>query len=150
MVFLLFHIRKYQQFVNFYTKFFTTAFCSLILSRGPQIAIIASAQIEGSRSLHTCLWRCGIFDSSIQLSPPRPDQRADILRRLCGPCKGGIDWGEAAERTEGCRPSDLLRIARRAQHAAVLRKMWLNKEFDGNQVRVKRNFTYFRKEAIAI
>jgi SpoVK/Ycf46/Vps4 family AAA+-type ATPase len=92
--------------------------------------------------VHATLWRCGYFDTAVELLPPRPEQRADALRRLCAattvseepgssdaPADGcadvdtAVDWEAVGAATEGCRPSDLVRIAHRAQHHAALRSL---------------------------
>jgi SpoVK/Ycf46/Vps4 family AAA+-type ATPase len=92
--------------------------------------------------VHATLWRCGYFDAAVELLPPRPEQRADALQRLCTTVKApgsdcdapavadgcadvdtAVDWEAVGAATEGCRPSDLVRIAHRAQHHAALRTL---------------------------
>jgi SpoVK/Ycf46/Vps4 family AAA+-type ATPase len=120
-----------------------TAYCRLIARRGPRVAVIASACSGGATAVHATLWRCGYFDAAVELLPPRPEQRADALQRLCATVKApgssdsdapapadgcadvdtAVDWEAVGAATEGCRPSDLVRIARRAQHHAALRTL---------------------------
>eukprot|EP00953_Heterococcus_sp_UTEX-ZZ885_P027590 14785-Heterococcus_DN1.PRE.4 len=114
----------------------------LIARRGPCVAVIASARSGGATAVHATLWRCGYFDASVELLPPRPEQRADALQRLCATVEApgsdsdvptaadgcadvdtAVDWEAVGAATEGCRPSDLVRIARRAQHHAALRTL---------------------------
>jgi hypothetical protein len=82
----------------------------LLVSRPSSAAVMASA--AESRGLQACLLRCGMFDATIELSPPGPEERADMLSKLAeGSPEDApvIDWAAAGLATEGCRPSDLFK-----------------------------------------